>query len=101
MKTFKINRGHNLKLSGMPSEKIINVNVPDSIYFHPSSIKNIKVKLLIKEGDNVKIGSPLFYDKNNEDVMIVSSCSGLIKKVQFGPRRIVELIEIENNTITL
>ena len=97
MKTFKINRGHNLKLSGMPSEKIINVNVPDSIYFHPSSIKNIKVKLLSKEGDNVKIGSPLFYDKNNEDVMFVSSCSGLIKKVQFGPRRIVELIEIEND----
>ena len=97
MKTFKITRGHNLKLSGMPSEKIINVKVPDSVYYHPSSIKNIKVKLLIKEGDSVKVGSPLFYDKKNEDVMFVSSCSGLIKKVQFGPRRIVELIEIQND----
>ena len=29
MKTFKINRGHNLKLSGMPSEKIINVKKND------------------------------------------------------------------------
>ena len=97
MKTFKITRGHNLKLSGMPSEKIINVKVPNSIYFHPSSIKNIKVKLLVKEGDSVKVGSPLFYDKKNEKVLFVSSCSGAVKKIQFGPRRIVELIEIKND----
>ena len=97
MKTFTIRRGHNLKISGIPSKKIINVNVPDNVYFHPSSIKNIKVKLLVKVGDVVMIGSPLFYDKKNKEVMFVSSCSGKIEKIQFGPRRIVELIAINND----
>ena len=82
MKEYKISRGHNLILSGVPSEKIIDVSSPDFIYFHPSSIKNFKTKLLVKEGDNVKVGSPLFYDKNNREALFVSSCSGVIKKIQ-------------------
>ena len=50
MNSFKIIKGHNLKLSGNPSKKIFDVVEPTSIVFHPSSIKNIKTKLLIKEG---------------------------------------------------
>ena len=97
MNSFKIIKGHNLKLSGSPSKKIFDVVEPTSIFFHPSSIKNIKTKLLIKEGDKVEIGTPLFYDKKNEKVLFVSTCSGIVKKIQFGPRRIVEIIEIEND----
>ena len=62
MNSFKITKGHNLKLSGIPSENLIDVKSPSSIFFHPSSIKNIKTKLLVKEGDSVKVGSPLFCD---------------------------------------
>jgi Na+-transporting NADH:ubiquinone oxidoreductase subunit A len=97
MNSFKITKGHNLKLSGIPSENLIDVKSPSSIFFHPSSIKNIKTKLLVKEGDSVKVGSPLFCDKKNEKVLFVSSCSGTIKKIHFGQRRIVEVIEIEND----
>ena len=97
MNSFKITKGHNLKISGIPSKTLVDVKVPSSIYFHPSSIKNIKTKLLIKEGDSVKVGSPLFYDKKNEKALFVSTCSGTVKKIQFGPRRIVEVIEIEND----
>ena len=97
MNSFKTTKGHNLKLSGAPSETLVDVKVPSSIYFHPSSIKNIKTKLLIKEGDSVKVGSPLFYDKKNEKALFVSTCSGKVRKIQFGPRRIVEVIEIEND----
>ena len=97
MNSFKITKGHNLKLSGGPSKNLIDVKEPSSIFFHPSSIKNIKTKLLIKEGDSVQIGSPLFYDKKNEKALFVSTCSGSVKKIQFGPRRIVEVIEIEND----
>ena len=97
MNSFKITKGHNLTVSGIPSKTLVDVKVPSSIYFHPSSIKNIKTKLLIKEGDSVKVGSPLFYDKKNEKALFVSTCSGKVKKIQFGPRRIVEVIEIEND----
>ena len=97
MKTFKIKKGHNLKIDGMPNNDIVNIKDPLIILYHPNSIKNIKPKLLVKEGDYVKVGSPLFYDKLNELALFVSTCSGVIKSIQFGPRRAVECIEIEND----
>ena len=97
MKRFKITKGHNLKLDGHPSDEMIVVKDPSIISFHPNSIKNIKTKLLIKEGDNVKIGTPLFYDKKNERALFVSTCSGMVKSIVFGPKRIVETIDIDNN----
>ena len=95
MKTFNITKGHNLKIDGEPSNDILDIEEPSLISFHPCKIKNIKTKLLIKEGDSVKIGTPLFYDKKNEKALFTSTCSGIIKTIVFGPRRIVEAIEIE------
>ena len=95
MKTFNITKGHNLKIDGQPSNDILDIEEPSLISFHPCKIKNIKTKLLIKEGDSVKIGTPLFYDKKNEKALFTSTCSGIIKTIVFGPRRIVEAIEIE------
>jgi len=97
MTSFRITKCHNLKLSGTPLKSLVNVEIPSSIFYHPSSIKNIKIKLLIKEGDKVKVGSPLFYDKNNQGIYFVSSCAGKIEKIVFGPKRVVEKIEIKNN----
>ena len=97
MKTFKIKKGHNLKIDGMPNNDIVNIKDPLVILYHPNSIKNIKPKLLVKEGDYVKVGSPLFYDKLNELALFVSTCSGVVKSIQFAPRRTVECIEIEND----
>ena len=54
MKTFKIKKGHNLKIDGVPNNDIVNIKDPHVILYHPNSIKNIKPKLLVKE---VKIKS--------------------------------------------
>ena len=97
MKRFNITRGHNLMLDGQPSNQILDATESSVISFHPCTIKNIKTKLLVKEGDLIKIGTPLFYDKKNEKVLFVSTCSGVVKSIVFGPRRIVESIEIEND----
>ena len=97
MNSFKISKGHNIKLPGVPDESIKVSDNPNIVIFHPSSIKNIKTKLMVKEGDDVKIGSPLFYDKNNQGIYFVSSCAGKIEKIIFGPKRVVEKIEIRNN----
>ncbi len=97
MKRFKITKGHNLKLDGQPSDEIIIIKDSSIISFHPNSIKGIKTKLLVKEGDSVKIGTPLFYDKKNEKSLFVSTCSGIVKSIVFGPRRVVETIDIDND----
>ena len=51
--------------------------------------------VVAKEGDKVKIGQALFFDKTKTDVKWASPANGLIKEVQYGPRRVLEKIEIE------
>ena len=95
--TFKISKGHNLFLEGKPTHKIIEIPSSKKNIIHPMSIKGIKTKLLIKEKENVKLGTPLFYDKRNKDALFISTCSGTISKIVIGERRIVEAIHIEND----
>ena len=96
MKSFKIKKGHNIRIDSVPEKIIKKVVSPNILVFHPCSIKNLKTKLLVKEGDMVNIGSPLFFNKMNKDALFTSSCSGKVNKIVFGPRRIVERIEIIN-----
>ena len=97
MKTIVIKKGHNLIIDGVPNTNIVDVKDSSTILIHPSSIKNIKVKLLVKKGDSVKNGTPLFFDKKNEKALFVSSCSGTVEDIVLGPRRIVEKIQINND----
>ena len=66
MKKYVIKKGHNLIIEGEPDKSIVDVKDSNTIFCNPSSIKNIKVKLLVKKGDYVKNGTPLFLDKKNE-----------------------------------
>tara|TARA_B100000886_G_scaffold217299_1_gene150801 strand:- start:97 stop:1293 length:1197 start_codon:yes stop_codon:yes gene_type:complete len=50
---------------------------------------------MVKEGDDVKIGTPLFFDKLKPDVRWASPASGKVLNIQFGDRRVIEKIEIE------
>ena len=63
----------------------------------PSEFRGVKPKLLVKKGDKVKIGSPLFYDKSKPDVKWASPGCGTIKDIVFGARRVIEKIEINLN----
>ncbi len=97
MKFVKINKGHNLKIDGKPENKIIDVKNSDYIFYHPARFKSFKTKLLVKVNDLVKIGTPLFFDKNNNKVMFTSSVSGTVTDIKFGNRRVVESLIIKND----
>ncbi len=97
MKSIKIKKGHNLKISGNPDHKIIDAGNPDFISFHPSRIKSFKTKLMVKINDKVQIGSPIFFDKKNKKVMFVSSVSGMVSDIVYGNRRSVESLIIKND----
>ena len=95
MSVFHISKGHNLKLKGRPSRKIIDTKDSGYCSVHPVQYKGMKPKLLIKEGDNVQLGQPLFFDKTKESVKVVSPLSGIVEKIVFGDRRVVEKILIK------
>ena len=48
-------------------------------------------KLFVAEGDNVKAGTPVLYDKMQEDVMICSPVSGSCWSKRGAKRKILEV----------
>ena len=50
-------------------------------------------KPVVKEGDTVKAGSPLFYDKKHENVVYAAPVSGEIVEIKRGDKR--KLLEIK------
>lgn len=94
MKTIKVKNTYQLKLQGAPSLGIREKETPSHVAVSPSAIPLIKPKLLIKEGDAVKIGTPLFFDKNHPEVFFVSPGSGRVESIQFGEKRRLDQIKI-------
>ena len=99
MATIHITKGHSIKISGTPEKRVTALPCPSSIKIVPDNYESVKPKLLIKEGDEVKIGSKLFFDKNNPSIFFCSPVSGNIRKIKLGDRRKIEEIEIscDNN----
>ena len=49
MNSYKIKKGHNLKISGKPELKIYKCPIPDIVILHPIRLKSFKTKLLINK----------------------------------------------------
>ena len=86
-------------MSGIPNTDIASAAAPKNVSILPISFRGVKPKLMVDEGDQVKIGSPLFFDKTKPEVRWASPASGNVTSIQFGARRVIEKIEItvENN----
>ena len=97
MSNFKITKGHTLILNGLPEKKLIEISSSDIIKINPHDYKYIKPKVLLKINDEVKVGTPIFIDKNDPDVMHVSPCSGKIESVDYGDKRKILSINIIND----
>lgn len=93
-KYIKIKRGLNIKLEG-EAEKIISTQpVPKTFAIQPTDFMYVTPKLLVKQGDEVKAGSPLFYDKNNEEIKFCSPVSGEVIDIVRGEKRALLQIKI-------
>lgn len=94
MKTLKLKKGHQFRISGLPLRKLAVVTNPERVALLPSKIPHIKPRLKVSEGDSVRIGSVLFEDKRNPVFKFLSPGGGKVSRIQFGPRRSIEAIVI-------
>ena len=91
-KVIKIRRGLNIPLIG-EAEKILQTSPMSAEYaIRPPVFHGLMPKMLVDEGAPVKVGTPLFYDKYNEDVLFTSPVSGTYTQLVRGAkRRILEV----------
>ncbi|MCX6196708.1 MAG: NADH:ubiquinone reductase (Na(+)-transporting) subunit A, partial [Flavobacteriia bacterium] len=92
-----IHKGLDIRLQGL-AEKQLKI-LPNSriICISPLDFHGLNPKLLVKEGDSVKIGDPLFFDKTNEALHFVTPASGTVKSIIRGEKRKILQVLIETN----
>ena len=94
MPHININKGHDIQLSGVPNNNIANIKQSKTLAILPMDFLGVKPKLLVEEGDEVKTGSPLFFNKLRPVVKWASPGTGKIKEIEYGPRRVIKKIEL-------
>jgi len=95
MSTFiKLKKGFDIKLVGEAEKKIADTPQPETFAVKPTDFIGIeRPKPLVDEGDNVKAGTPVLYDKRQEKVMYTAPVSGEIVEIKRGAKR--KLLEIK------
>ncbi|MDQ3193237.1 MAG: Na(+)-translocating NADH-quinone reductase subunit A [Bacteroidota bacterium] len=92
-KHIKIKQGLNIKLKGVAEKVFATAPLPELIAIKPTDFTGVTPKLLVKQGDEVKAGSPLFYDKYNEMLQFCSPVSGEIVEIVRGEKR--KILEVK------
>ncbi|MBD0367299.1 MAG: Na(+)-translocating NADH-quinone reductase subunit A [Flavisolibacter sp.] len=90
---IKIRKGLDIKLAGGAIKTISDLPLPETFALKPPNFIDVIPKLLVKQGDEVQAGTPLFYDKNNEAVKFCSPVSGEVIEIVRGEKR--KLLEIK------
>jgi len=99
MRKIKVNKGHNINISGLSSREYSAAQNNKFVSITPLDFNYIKPKMIVKENDIVKMGDPIFFDKLNPEIKWPSIASGKISKIELGERRAIQkiIIEIDKN----
>ena len=81
-------------MSGVPSNNSFSKIPCLSVALMPNQFRGVKPKLMVSDGEKVKIGQALFFDKTKPSVKWASPANGIIKEIKYGARRVIEKIEI-------
>ena len=91
-----IKRGANINLRGEAEKLITEAQTSKYSALKPDNFFNLVPRLLIKEGDSVAKGSPIFHAKQDPRILFVSPISGVVKEIRRGAKRKILEIVIEN-----
>lgn len=94
-KVVKLKRGLDINLVGTPDPKVVDLPLSSHYAVTPSDYEGVVPKLLVREGDPVLAGSPLFFDKNNPAVIFTAPVSGKVSAVNRGEKRKILEVVVE------
>ena len=92
---IKLRKGLDIKLEGAANETKVNVGMCEEYALQPGDFTGLIPKVVVREGDHVKAGEPLFVDKNCPEVRFASPVSGEVTAVVRGDRRKVLCVKVK------
>ncbi len=92
---FIIKKGLDLPITGGPEQIIEKGNKVKSVAILGKDYVGLKPKMMVAEGDTVKLGQVLFTDKQNSGVNFTSPGAGVVKAINRGAKRVLQSVVIE------
>lgn len=93
-KVIKLRKGLDIYLKGA-AEKVLTKAPESELYaLIPSDYIGVTPKPLVKAGDSVKAGDPIFFDKENPAILFTSPISGSVREIVRGEKRKILAITI-------
>ncbi|MCH2190557.1 MAG: Na(+)-translocating NADH-quinone reductase subunit A [Gammaproteobacteria bacterium] len=92
---FKVKKGLDIPLRGRPDDRIDVASEVSSVAVLGDDYVGLKPTMLVREGDSVKRGTPLFEDKKNPGVIITAPASGKVASINRGAKRALLSVVID------
>ncbi len=92
--TIVLKKGLDVPVNGSAAPLVSKSMTPFTIAVKPD-VKGLLPRLLVKEGDPVKCGSPVIADKKKPEILLTSPVSGTVKEVVRGEKRKLLAVVIE------
>lgn len=93
---IKIKKGLDIHLSGKALLSAESIE-PQLFAIQPTDFIGLLPRLLVHEGDSVKVGTPLFHNKHDERIQVVAPVSGTVSAILRGPKRRLDAIVIASD----
>jgi len=93
-KFIRLRKGFNINLAGKVSSNVSSPELADTFSVKPTDFQGLYMpRPVVKEGDSVRAGSPLFSDKRHQQIVFASPVSGEVVEIVRGEKR--RLMEIK------
>jgi len=92
---ISIQRGATINLKGKADKVLSEASPSKTFALKPDNFFGIVPRLMVKEGDKVAKGAPVFHAKKNPQILFVSPVSGIVKEIHRGAKRKILKIVIE------
>jgi len=86
-KIITLRKGLDIHLQGRAEKRLAEVRTAAEYALSPLDFEGVTPKLLVKVGDEVKAGQPLFFNKYNDRVLFTSPVSGTVSAINRGEKR--------------
>ena len=97
-KDIRIRKGFNLNLEGEANKILVDSQHSKTFALKPDDFFFSTPKLLVKEGEKVHKGSPLFFSKQNPRIHFVSPVGGEVTAIVRGAKRkILEIVVTQDD----
>lgn len=94
MATITIKKGLDIPLAGVPEQRIDEGAATQTVALLGPDTVRLRPRMEVEAGERVRLGQPLFTDRQNPDVPFTAPGSGVVEAINRGERRSLQSVVI-------